>query len=84
MLKKKGYKIKVIKGYKFNINENSPFIKYVVNLLLLKDTLKGSQRQVVKSLLNNLLGRFALNYIKPITKTVKKNELVAEPAERLF
>lgn len=73
--KEKGYKIKVIKGYQFNIIKNSPFINYVDDLSLLKDTLTGSQRQVVKSLLNNLLGRFALNYIKPITKIVKKVEL---------
>ena len=37
--------------------------------------LKGSSRQVVKSLLNNLIGRFALNFVKPITKTVNQNEL---------
>lgn len=41
----------------------------------LKDELEGSQKQVVKSLLNNLLGRFGLNFVKPITKTVKKNQL---------
>ena len=37
--------------------------------------LKGSSRQVVKSLLNNLIGRFALNFVKPITKIVTKIEL---------
>jgi len=37
--------------------------------------LKGSPRQVVKSLLNNLIGRFGLNFIKPITATVNKKEL---------
>lgn len=44
-------------------------------LSLLKNSLKRSARKVVKSLLNNLIGRFALNYVKPITKTVVKNQL---------
>lgn len=37
-----------------------------------KAEFKGSSRQVVKSLLNNLIGRFGLNFVKPITKTVSK------------
>lgn len=40
-----------------------------------KDSLTGTSRQVVKSLLNNLIGRFALNFVKPISKTVNKTEL---------
>jgi len=39
-----------------------------------KDQLKGSQRQIVKSLLNNLLGGFAINFVKPITQIVKNKE----------
>nr|QWO71373.1 DNA polymerase [Termitomyces sp. DKA64] len=69
-----GYKIKVTKGYQFN-EEYNIFNNYVNELSIKKDTLKGSQRQVVKSLLNNLLGRFGLNFVKPITRTVKKKEL---------
>jgi hypothetical protein len=72
--KKYGYQIKVIKGYQFN-KEFNVFDEYVNELSKLKDLLKGSQRQVVKSLLNNLLGRFALNFVKPITKTVNKTKL---------
>ena len=72
MAKAHGYQITVIKGLQFNKQE-SPFKKYVEELSKQKDILKGSPRQVVKSLLNNLIGRFALNFVKPITKTVKKN-----------
>jgi DNA polymerase type B, organellar and viral len=72
--KELGYKIKVIKGFQFNKQE-SPFIEYVTELSELKDSLKGSPRQVVKSLLNNLIGRFGLNFVKPITKTVSKAAL---------
>lgn len=38
---------------------------------------KGSKRQVLKSLLNNLIGRFGLNFVKPITKSVRKSALDA-------
>lgn len=72
--KKYGYKIKVTKGYQFNTSENV-FKSYVEDLSKLKNELTGSKRQVIKSLLNNLLGRFAINYVKPITKTVNKKVL---------
>lgn len=74
MAKANGYQITVIKGLHFN-KQNSPFKEYVEELSKKKDMLKGSSRQVVKSLLNNLIGRFALNFVKPITKTVNQNEL---------
>jgi hypothetical protein len=51
------------------------FKSYVEDLSKLKNELTGSKRQVIKSLLNNLLGRFGLNYVKPITKTVNKKGL---------
>lgn len=72
--KEQGYKIKVIKGLQFN-KQDSPFVEYVEELSSQKDILKGSKRQIVKSLLNNLLGRFALNLFKPITKTVSKKNM---------
>jgi hypothetical protein len=67
MPKKQGYNIKVLKGYQFNKVENV-FYNYVNELSLQKDKLKGSQLQFVKSLLNNLLGGFAINFVKPITQ----------------
>lgn len=72
--KKNGYKIKVTKGFQFN-KEFNVFDNYVNELSKLKDELTGSKRQVIKSLLNNLLGRFALNFVKPITITVNKSKL---------
>jgi len=74
LAKAHGYKITVIKGLQFNKQE-SPFTEYVTELSALKDKLNGSPRQVVKSLLNNLIGRFGLNFVKPITKTVNKANL---------
>lgn len=70
----KGYKIKVIKGYQFT-KEYNVFDEYVHSLSKQKDNLEGSQRTVVKGLLNNLTGRFALNFIKPKTKIVDGEEL---------
>nr|QWO71369.1 DNA polymerase [Termitomyces sp. T123] len=74
MAKAHGYQITVIKGLHFN-KVDSPFKEYVEELSTQKDILQGSPRQIVKSLLNNLIGRFALNFVKPITKTVTKTEL---------
>ena len=72
--KENGYKIKVIKGLQFNKSEGN-FSEYVEELSNLKDKSKGSQRQIVKSLLNNLLGRFGLNFVKPVTRIVNEKEL---------
>jgi len=72
--RKYGYKIKDTKGYQFNTSENV-FNSYVETLSKLKNELTGTKRQVIKSLLNNLLGRFAINNVKPITKTVNKKVL---------
>lgn len=69
-----GYEIKVIKGYNFNKVENV-FTKYVTEIYELKSKTKGVEKAINKSLLNNLLGRFGMNIIKPITKNVKKEEL---------
>jgi DNA polymerase type B, organellar and viral len=78
-----GYKIKVIKGYNFN-KVNNVFDKYVKDLYLIKKQNKGSIRQVAKSLLNNLLGRFGLNIIKPITDILNKKEIDYISSTRLL
>jgi DNA polymerase type B, organellar and viral len=70
----KGYKIKVIKGYQFT-KEYNVFDEYVQSLSEQKDKLQGSQRTVVKGLLNSLTGRFALNFVKPKTKIVDSEDL---------
>jgi arsenate reductase-like glutaredoxin family protein len=69
-----GYKIKVIKGYNFN-KENNVFDEYVYDLYKTKSVSKGSIRVIVKSLLNNLLGRFGLDINKPVTEIVSSDKL---------
>jgi hypothetical protein len=69
-----GYKIKAIKGYNFNKEENV-FKDYVDNLYKTKSISSGSIRVIAKSLLNNLLGRFGLNINKPITELINKDKL---------
>lgn len=66
-----GYKIKVIKGYSFDRQDNV-FNHYVSDLYKVKSNNKGSIKVIAKSLLNNLLGRFGLNVYKPVTKIVPK------------
>jgi hypothetical protein len=68
-----GYSIKVIKGYNFNKVEDV-FSEYVAELHELKAKAVGSRRAIIKSLLNNLLGRFGMNIIKPITKSVNREQ----------
>jgi hypothetical protein len=72
--KDNGYKIKVIKGYNFNKVEDI-FNKYVLELYKVKSNSTGEIKMLAKSLLNNLLGRFGLNIIKPITKNIDLDEL---------
>lgn len=67
--KDNGYKIKVVQDYQFN-RVSKVFDEYVLELSKLKDTLKDSSRQIFKSLLNNLLGRWGMNILKPITQIV--------------
>jgi hypothetical protein len=69
-----GYKIKVIKGYTFN-KEMNVFDEYVKDLYKTKSVSTGSIRTIVKSLLNNLLGRFGINIKKPITEIVDDDKL---------
>jgi DNA polymerase type B, organellar and viral len=68
-----GYKIKIIKGYNFNKVEGV-FSEYVTELYALKAKAVGSARAILKSLLNNLLGRFGMNIVKPITKSVNREQ----------
>lgn len=67
MAKDKGFKIKVIYGYSFN-REVNVFKDYVEDLYKTKaESLDKVHRNISKSLLNNLLGRFGMSIIKPIT-----------------
>jgi hypothetical protein len=70
----KGYKIKVIKGYNFNKEENV-FSKYVNDLYEIKSKSTGHVKVITKSLLNNLIGRFGMNIYKPKTEIVNSEKL---------
>ena len=71
--KEHGYLVTVIKGYNFN-KVPSVFKDYVLNLYDLKSKSKGSLRTIAKSLLNNLICRFGLNWLKPITEIADENK----------
>lgn len=71
---KNGYNIKIIEGYNFD-EVPSYFKDYVLDLFELKAKTTGSERIVNKSLLNNLIGRFGLNILKPVSTTVDASKL---------
>ena len=72
--KKQGYEVKILEGYNFD-SIPSYFKNYILELFELKSKTTGSKKAVNKSLLNNLLGRFGLNIIKPVNKIVNEKEL---------
>ena len=63
------YKIKILYGVNFD-KINSPFKEYVENLYNKKIDAEGANRIIIKSLLNNLIGRFGLNIYKPLMEEV--------------
>lgn len=70
-----GYKINIIKGYNFN-KEYNVFTNFVNDLYKIKSTTKYKvDRNINKSLLNNLLGRFGMNIFKPNTKLVDSEKM---------
>jgi len=69
-----GYKIKVIKGYNFNKQENV-FNEFVYKLYNLKAESTGAIKVIVKMLLNSLIGRFGMNINKPKTEIVNIDKL---------
>lgn len=71
----KGYKITVINGYHFD-RVKDVFNNYINKIYLMKTNATNPvQRQMSKSLLNNLLGRFGISLDKPITKIVNDEEM---------
>jgi hypothetical protein len=68
-----GYKVTVIKGYNFDKIKDT-FKPFILDLYDKKKNSKGFIRNIYKSLLNNFLGRFGLNFIKPITQLVNKEK----------
>lgn len=84
LAKENGYKITVIKGYNFNKVYNT-FNDFIFMLYNKKANSTGTIKMICKSLLNNLLGRFGLNIIKPITQIVntKKRDFIASTRKLL-
>lgn len=71
-----GYKIKIISGYTFN-RVKDVFTKYIKELYIIKQTTNDPVvKQTVKSLLNNLLGRFGLDIEKYVTTVLTEEELL--------
>lgn len=63
-----GYKITVLNGYNFNRVSNV-FTDYINSVYTIKSNPKNSsQKAIAKSLLNNLLGRFGINFEKGISE----------------
>ncbi len=69
-----GYKITVLKGYSFN-RVKDVFHEYIHTIYKMKkEALNTSDRELSKSSLNNLLGRFGLNFNKPVTQIVTHDQ----------
>lgn len=70
--KQNGYNIRMIKGYNFD-SVDSVFTNYVNDLYTIKSNKENKDTTtslIAKSLLNNLLGRFGMDFTKPISDIV--------------
>ena len=83
LAKSKGYEITIIKGYQFN-KVNNIFDDYINDLFNKKKNSTGFLKLIYKSLLNNFLGIFGLNIIKPITQTLNKEKRDFICSSRIF
>lgn len=72
---KHGYKINVKYGYNFD-KQNNVFTYFVTDLYKTKaESPDKIQRNISKSILNNLIGRFGMNINKPITSVINDKTL---------
>jgi hypothetical protein len=70
--KENGYEIEVIKGYKFN-KVNSIFNSFVEDIYKIKNNPRNdTEKNVAKLILNSLIGRFGMNFLKTVTKLVDR------------
>lgn len=78
--KENGYKITVIKGYKFN-RVKDVFTDYINRIYAIKaNTINVTQKYIAKSLLNNLLGKFGIYLDKSITEIMSPEEFYKKSA----
>jgi hypothetical protein len=71
--KSQGYSIKVLHGYQWN-KVNNTFHSYINELFEEKQGKNYGSKTIIKSLLNNLIGRFGLKIEKPISRIVNHSE----------
>jgi DNA polymerase family B len=70
--KENGYKIEVVKGYKFN-KVDTIFNSFVEDIYKIKNNPRNdTEKNVAKFILNSLIGRFGMNFLKTITKLVDR------------
>lgn len=70
--KNNGFDIKVVKGYKFNKVENV-FNSFVDEISKIKLNPKNpTEKNIAKLILNSLIGRFGMNFLKTVTKLVNR------------
>jgi hypothetical protein len=69
-----GYEIKIIKGYKFN-SIKDVFLSFVNKITEMKvNASNKSERNVAKLILNSLIGRFGMNFLKNVTKLLNSKD----------
>jgi len=67
---KQGYKIRAIKGYRFEEQE-SPLKDFIQKVYFIKANHKNrAERQIGKSIINNSTGRFGMDPEKPVSNLV--------------
>lgn len=71
--KSKGYSIKVLHGYQWD-KVNHIFDSYINELFKEKQEKNYGSKTIIKSLLNNLIGRLGLKLEKPLSKIVTHSE----------
>lgn len=72
--KERGYEIEVIKGYTFN-SIKDVFTSFVNKLTEMKVNANNpSERNVAKLILNSLIGRFGMDFLKTITKILDEDK----------
>ena len=71
--KEKGYTIEVFKGYNFNSVDNvfTSFVNKVIDLKI--NAKNSSERNVAKLILNSLIGRFGMDFLKTVTRLFNSN-----------
>jgi DNA polymerase type B, organellar and viral len=67
-----GYEIEIIKGYNFEKTQNA-FTKFVKNIYEIKSNPSNkTEKSLAKLILNSLIGRFGMYFLKSISKLVNK------------